>query len=734
MQFNIIIVHLVVLPWFVMCQIPLSNLGQYGSPIVGDVPQQQQQQNPSSNVQIPSPASSSNDNYLVGNLSESFTFQVAPPSIKVTYLGLNGFSLYIMGVGFSNKSKFNYDEQNNRLTILSLDSTTVGYYSAVDAHWKTFNNILSAINVSSLQIHNSHVSEDNNGSSLVSCSVSIIRSTFKLSESSSKSQGTENLPRLDLFLSTRQSSSSPLLSNNKIYNDTLYEQNFTRTITLQRPLTRADHNGTIQCQVESNNNIDVYLIKSVPIDIEYGPNLETGALPTVTLESEALKMIAMDCQIEANPTPSYVWYETLNNVSSGIIMSDYGQQNSYQQLPSIGQNVFGTTRQIQRIYQYPGQYGMQCQAQSRGKTVKQDFTISVHSQSNAMKTNSDVAGSREKSYKVPMIIGISIGSILILLITAIVIAAIIYLKRQKSDPDKKQSISAEKISNDKQGKSRWGGLPIDYSKYKHESLKADSSSTSHLVESAETNSIQVPPPIPARPSPMTSTHSSYRQAPSTSVSFSYRQASALPGFRPSMPTRPYSPEEEDADEVSTSINAIPLTTNRSRTNTPFGSHKSLSESIQSLRSNQQPALSLPVKKRVPEQPEILPKREQKPISNESKSDYQHHHYHNPAQLRAQQQTKLADNTSSEEEELETQQTNQTSEGSAITGSTTSGYNQVDFHQPNERRKITPPSPLQKNIVPQPTGIVHDEVPPSYNQISTKTSPSHAYIYQEPTEV
>ncbi|CAF4451808.1 unnamed protein product, partial [Adineta steineri] len=63
-------------------------------------------------------------------------------------------------------------------------------------------------------------------------------------------------------------------------------------------------------------------------------------------------------------------------------------------------------------------------------------------------------GSREKSYKVPMIIGISIGSILILLITAIVIAAIIYLKRQKSDPDKKT------INKCKQGKSRWGGLPI----------------------------------------------------------------------------------------------------------------------------------------------------------------------------------------------------------------------------------------------------------------------------------
>jgi hypothetical protein len=42
----------------------------------------------------------------------------------------------------------------------------------------------------------------------------------------------------------------------------------TRTIISQRPLTRADHNGTIQCQVESNNNIDVFLTKTVPIDIE----------------------------------------------------------------------------------------------------------------------------------------------------------------------------------------------------------------------------------------------------------------------------------------------------------------------------------------------------------------------------------------------------------------------------------------------------------------------------------
>lgn len=142
------------LPWFVMGQIPFSSSGQYGSPIIGDILQQQQQQNSlSSNVNLYPQSTNtqistlpSNENYLVGNLSQPFTFRVAPPSVKVTYLGLNGFSLYIMGVGFSNKSKFHYDEQNNTITILSLDSTTVGYYSAVDTNWKTFTNILSAIN------------------------------------------------------------------------------------------------------------------------------------------------------------------------------------------------------------------------------------------------------------------------------------------------------------------------------------------------------------------------------------------------------------------------------------------------------------------------------------------------------------------------------------------------------------------------------------------------------------
>ncbi|CAF4843782.1 unnamed protein product, partial [Rotaria sp. Silwood1] len=72
-------------------------------------------------------------------------------------------------------------------------------------------------------------------------------------------------------------------------------------------------------------------------------------------------------------------------------------------------------------------------------------------------------------------------------------------------------------------------------------------------------------------------------------------------------------------------------------------HKSLSDSIPSLRSNQQPALSLPVKKRSHEPPPLpvlmIPKRVQRTQSSKSfqvKKNYQHHHYHNPAQLRAQQ--------------------------------------------------------------------------------------------------
>jgi hypothetical protein len=117
-----------------------------------------------------------------------------------------------------------------------------------------------------------------------------------------------------------------------------------------------------------------------------GPNLETGALPVVKLESEVLKLIAMECQIEANPIPSYVWYEISNTILPGM-MPYYGQQNPYgpqqyplqpqSNIPTAGLSVYGTTREIQRIYQNSGQHAMQCQAQSKGKTVKQEFIISV---------------------------------------------------------------------------------------------------------------------------------------------------------------------------------------------------------------------------------------------------------------------------------------------------------------------------------------------------------------------
>jgi len=169
---------------------------------------------------------------------------------------------------------------------------------------------------------------------------------------------------------------------------------------------------------------------------------------------------------------------------------------------------------------------------------------------------------------------------------------------------------------------------------------------------------------------MPSTHSSYRQAP---VSVSYQQASVFPGSRPPPPRRSYSPDQDDVDEVDSTINTVPLTTNRSRTTTPFGSHKSLSESIQSLRSNQQPALSLPVKKRSHEPPPLpapmLPKRDQRtpsPKSFDAKKDYQHHHYHNPAQLRAQQQRAKNNDASSSDEEFEQQQQlNNANEDSAV---------------------------------------------------------------------
>ena len=86
------------------------------------------------------------------------------------------------------------------------------------------------------------------------------------------------------------------------------------------------------------------------------------------LKSEVLKTISLECQIEANPSPSYVWY----NVSIERL-TEYGDQR----FSSTEQNVYATTRKIQKIYQDPGKYAMQCQAQSRGKTAQQQFFISI---------------------------------------------------------------------------------------------------------------------------------------------------------------------------------------------------------------------------------------------------------------------------------------------------------------------------------------------------------------------
>ena len=205
-------------------------------------------------------------------------------------------------------------------------------------------------------------------------------------------------------------------------------------------------------------------------------------------------------------------------------------------------------------------------------------------------------------------------------------------------------------------KSRWGNSPID-----------TSSSMSHLVESAETPSSLQAPSVPPRSSPFppASTHSSYRQAPSSIASLSYRQASALPGFRPLVINQ----ENNDNEEGSPNIFV-----NRSRLTTPLGSRKSLSESIQSLRSNQQPpSLSLPMKKR------------SHPPPLETKNEFADHHYQNPADLRK----KRATNSSSEEE----------SEAMPSNGK-------------------------------QP-----DEAPPSYQQVAQRSSPaSNAFVYHEPTEV
>ncbi|CAF5126004.1 unnamed protein product, partial [Rotaria socialis] len=79
---------------------------------------------------------------------------------------------------------------------------------------------------------------------------------------------------------------------------------------------------------------------------------------------------------------------------------------------------------------------------------------------------------------------------------------------------------------------------------------------------------------------------------------------------------------------------------------------------------QQPALSLPVKKRSQEASTLpsstIPKRDQQTPSPKlfsTKKDYQHHHYHNPAQLRAQQQAKNSDASSEEDESKHQQQLN-----------------------------------------------------------------------------
>ena len=225
--------------------------------------------------------------------------------------------------------------------------------------------------------------------------------------------------------------------------------------------------------------------------------------------------------------------------------------------------------------------------------------------------------------------------------------------------------------------TRWGrgnNLPPEYPQYKHEVLKGDSTSTSQLVESAESNASQAPP-LPNRPSPMTSANSSYRQPP-INVPLSYRQASALPGFRPPPPPmRSYSPTQDDVDENDSNLNVMPLTVTRSRATPSFGSRKSLTESLHSIKSNQQPAVFLPVKKRSHDAPPpvpapMVPKRDQhtpSPRSFEAKKDYQHHHYHNPTQLRPQKQQKpINDDLSSEDEEFEQQQRlNNANEDSAV---------------------------------------------------------------------
>ena len=51
--------------------------------------------------------------------------------------------------------------------------------------------------------------------------------------------------------------------------------------------------------------------------------------------------------------------------------------------------------------------------------------------------------SQIESNKIPVIIGITVGSVLLLLVIAIIIAAMIFFKRRKINSDKKDSISSK---------------------------------------------------------------------------------------------------------------------------------------------------------------------------------------------------------------------------------------------------------------------------------------------------
>ena len=47
--------------------------------------------------------------------------------------------------------------------------------------------------------------------------------------------------------------------------------------------------------------------------------------------------------------------------------------------------------------------------------------------------------SRLESYKVPLIIGLSVGGVLFVLLLAIVIAGVLFLKRRRSEPKEKRA-------------------------------------------------------------------------------------------------------------------------------------------------------------------------------------------------------------------------------------------------------------------------------------------------------